>query len=183
MAETIAPVEVRLEADTRPFADALANLEKLAGSFGRQLTGALSAAAVSGRSLDDILRRIGMNLASMALSQGLKPLGDLTAGLFSGLFAAIRPFARGGVVPGATPFASGGVVAAPTYFPLGRSLGLMPLKRGADGRLGVAAGEGGGTAVNVVFNVTATDAASFRKSEAQVTGMLARAVARGARSL
>jgi phage-related minor tail protein len=95
-------------------------------------------------------------------------------------------------VPGATPFASGGVVAAPTYFPLGRSLGLMgeagaeailPLKRGADGRLGVAAGEGGGTAVNVVFNVTATDAASFRKSEAQVTGMLARAVARGARSL
>src|SRR5690606_16655756 len=104
MAETIAPVEVRLEADTRPFADALANLEKLAGSFGRQLTGALSAAAVSGRSLDDILRRIGMNLASMALSQGLKPLGDLTAGLFSGLFGAIRPFAKGGVVPGATPF-------------------------------------------------------------------------------
>jgi phage-related minor tail protein len=61
---------------------------------------------------------------------------------------------------------------------------ILPLRRGADGRLGVAAGGGGGgAAVNVVFNVTATDAASFRKSEAQVTGMLARAVARGARSL
>ncbi|HRP78003.1 MAG TPA: phage tail tape measure protein [Aquamicrobium sp.] len=194
MAETMAPVEVRLEADTRPFADALANLEKLAGSFGRQLTGSLAAAAVSGRSLDDVLRQIGMNLAGMALSQGLKPLGDLTGSLFSGLFKGIMPFVKGGVVPGATPFASGGVVAAPTYFPLGRSLGVMgeagaeailPLRRGADGRLGVAAagGGGGGAAVNVVFNVTATDAASFRKSEAQVTGMLARAVARGARSL
>ena len=194
MAETVAPVTVRLEADTQPFADALGNLEKLAGSFGRQLTGALAAATLSGKSLDDMLRRIGMNLAGMALSQGLRPLANLTAGLFSGLFGGIKPFARGGVVAGATAFASGGVVASPTYFPLGRSLGVMgeagaeailPLRRGADGRLGVAAGGGGagGAAVNVVFNVTAADAASFRKSEAQITGMLARAVARGSRNL
>lgn len=188
MAENIAPVEIRLEADTQPFADALSNLEKLAASFGNQLTGALQQATVSGKSLDDILRRIGINLAGMALSQGLKPLGDLTSKLFSGLLGGITPFAKGGVVP----FASGGVVAAPTYFPLGRSMGLMgeagaeailPLQRGADGRLGVAAGGGGGVGVNVVFNVTATDAASFRKSEAQITGMLARAVARGSRTL
>jgi len=37
--------------------------------------------------------------------------------------------------------------------------------------------------VNVVFNVSTPDAASFRKSEAQVTGMLARAVTRGTRTL
>ena len=74
---------------------------------------------------------------------------------------------------------------------MGKSVGLMgeagpeailPLQRSADGRLGVAAG-GGGAAVNVVFNVTATDAASFRKSEAQITGMLARAVSRGTRTM
>jgi phage-related minor tail protein len=59
---------------------------------------------------------------------------------------------------------------------------ILPLARGADGRLGVAAG---GTAppVNIVFNVTTPDAASFRKSEAQITGMIARAASRGARSL
>lgn len=192
MAESLAPVTVRIEADTQPFADALGNLEKLAGSFGRQITGALAGATASGKSFDDMLRRIGMNLAGMALSQGLKPLGDLTSNLFAGLFSGIKPFARGGVVQGATAFASGGVVASPTYFPLGRSLGVMgeagaeailPLQRGADGRLGVAAGGGGGGGVNVVFNVTAADAASFRKSEAQITGMLARAVARGSRGL
>lgn len=194
MTDTIAPVQVRLEADTRPFAEALSNLEKLAASFGSQLTGALRDATLSGKSLDDILRRIGLNLAGMALSQGLKPLGNLTSSLLSGLFKGILPFAKGGVVPGAAAFAAGGVVASPTYFPLSRSLGVMgeagaeailPLRRGADGRLGVAAGGsgGGGGAVNVVFNVTAQDAASFRKSEAQITGMLARAVARGSRGL
>ncbi|MBE0694736.1 MAG: phage tail tape measure protein, partial [Aquamicrobium sp.] len=172
MAESPAPVEIRLEADTRPFADALANLEKLSASFGNQLSGALKDATVSGRSLDDMLRRIGMNLAGMALSQGLQPLGNLTSGLLSGLLRGVTPFAKGGVASGVMPFASGGVVSAPTYFPMGRSVGLMgeagaeailPLQRGADGRLGVAAGSGGG-AVNVVFNVTAADAASFRKS-------------------
>lgn len=191
MAENVAPVEIRLEADTQPFADALVNLEKLAGSFGNQLTGALRQATVSGKSLEDTLRSIGLNLAGMALSQGLKPLGDLTSSLLSGLVGGIMPFAKGGLTSGITPFASGGVVAAPTYFPLGRSVGLMgeagaeailPLQRGADGRLGVAAGGGGG-GVNVVFNVTANDAVSFRKSEAQITGMLARAVARGSRTL
>jgi len=191
MAESPAPVEIRLEADTRPFADALANLEKLAASFGNQLSGALKDATVSGRSLDDMLRRIGMNLAGMALSQGLQPLSNLTSGLLSGLLRGVTPFAKGGVASGVMPFASGGVVSAPTYFPMRRSVGLMgeagaeailPLQRGADGRLGVAAGGGGG-AVNVVFNVTAADAASFRKSEAQITGMLARAVARGSRTL
>lgn len=191
MAESPAQVEIRLEADTRPFADALANLEKLAASFGNQLSGALKDATVSGRSLGDMLRRIGMNLAGMALSQGLQPLSNLTSGLLSGLLRGVTPFAKGGVASGVMPFASGGVVSAPTYFPMRRSVGLMgeagaeailPLQRGADGRLGVAAGGGGG-AVNVVFNVTAADAASFRKSEAQITGMLARAVARGSRTL
>jgi hypothetical protein len=35
----------------------------------------------------------------------------------------------------------------------------------------------------VVFNVTATDAASFRKSEGQISAMLARSVSRGNRGL
>ena len=58
----------------------------------------------------------------------------------------------------------------------------MPLKRGADGRLGVAAGEGG-QPVQIVFNVQATDAQSFRKSEGQINAMLTRAVARGRRGI
>jgi phage-related minor tail protein len=84
------------------------------------------------------------------------------------------------------------VVSAPTYFGSAGGLGLMgeagaeailPLKRGPDGALGVAAGGGGGGGAQIVFNVTAQDAASFRKSEGQIAAMLTRAVGRGQRSL
>lgn len=178
-------VTVRLEADTRPFADALGDLSRLSDAFGRQLTSALSSAATSGRSLEEVLRRVGLNLAGMALQQGLRPLQSLTSSVFSSMFAGL---ASGGRV---TPFAQGGVVSTPTYFPMRGGTGLMgeagpeaimPLRRAADGSLGVAA-SGGGAPVNVVFNVSAQDAASFRRSEAQVTGMLARAVSRGTRNL
>ncbi|HEY4193851.1 MAG TPA: phage tail tape measure protein [Mesorhizobium sp.] len=184
---------VAIRADTEPFQNALESLERLSGNFGSQLSGALKSAAVSGRELDDVLRRVGLNLAGMALTQGLKPLQSLTGSLFSGLLgglSGILPFAKGGVPGSVVPFASGGVVSSPSYFPLGGNIGLMgeagseailPLRRGPDGSLGVASAGGGG-AVNVVFNVTAQDAASFRKSEAQITGMLARAVSRGTRT-
>lgn len=85
------------------------------------------------------------------------------------------------------PFAKGGVIATPSYFPMSGGLGLMgeagpeaimPLARGADGRLGVAGGGGG---VQVTFNVTASDARSFAASEAELSAMLLRAVKRGTR--
>jgi phage-related minor tail protein len=59
---------------------------------------------------------------------------------------------------------------------------ILPLQRGADGSLGVSV-SGGASTQQIVFNVTATDAASFRKSEGQITTMLARSVARGRRGL
>ncbi|RCS23280.1 phage tail tape measure protein [Phyllobacterium salinisoli] len=176
-------VTVAIEADTSAFDKALDDLQKKSGQFGTSLTAALKGAAVSGRGLDDVLRGLAANLAGLALETGLKPLQGLMSSLFSGLLGGI-----GGV----TPFAKGGVVSSPTYFGMGNgSLGLsgeagaeaiLPLARGADGRLGVATG-GQPKSMAVVFNVSTPDAASFRKSEAQLSGMLARAARRGARSL
>jgi phage-related minor tail protein len=185
-------VSVSIEADTSAFQTQLERLQTISGSFGSLLTSGLRSATVSGKELDDVLRKIGMNIAGMALNRGLAPLGNMFNSMFSGLFGGITPFAKGGVPGQVVPFASGGVVSSPSYFPMGGGgMGLMaeagaeaimPLQRTADGRLGVAAG-GGATPVNVVFNVNAQDAGSFRKSEAQITSMLARAVRRGARSL
>jgi phage-related minor tail protein len=60
--------------------------------------------------------------------------------------------------------AKGGIVNSPTLFPFAKGTGLMgeagseaimPLQRGADGKLGVLASGGGGGDVNVVVNVDA----------------------------
>jgi len=170
-------------ADTRGEAEELArvmgDLEARSQRFGAALTGALRSATVGGKGLEDVLRGLGNRLTDIALSAALKPLEGA-------LGNAIGDFA-GSIVP----FAQGGVVRSPSFFPMGGDLGLMgeagaeailPLRRGPDGALGVAAG-GGGAATQIVFNVTATDAASFRKSEGQIAAMLARSVGRGQRGL
>ncbi|HTO30829.1 MAG TPA: phage tail tape measure protein [Pararhizobium sp.] len=173
--------------------DVLDDLEHRSRSFGSALTGALASAARGGKGLEDVLRGAGLRLTEIALSAGLKPLegaiGSLFAGLTGGL-GNVTAFADGGVPGRVTPFAAGGVVSAPTYFPMDGQTGLMgeagseailPLKRGADGALGVASTGGG--AMNVVFNVTAPDVQSFRKSEGQIAAMLTRTVGRGRRGL
>lgn len=188
-------LNVSVELDLNGADRALDELRDKADAFGGALSGALKAATVDGRNLDDVLRTLGARMVGIALDTGMKPLEQLISSSISGLTGSlgrVLPFAQGGVPGRPTPFADGGVVGGPSYFPMqGGEVGLMgeagaeailPLSRGPDGRLGVAAG-GSGQAVNVTFNVTTPDAQSFSKSEAQITAMLARAVGRGRRGL
>jgi len=174
--------DIEIEADTRPIEDALRDLTTLSQSFGAQLTGALRSAVVGGKELDDILRRVGLNLAGMALTKGLQPLQSLVGSLFSSLVGSLAP----GSASLASPFAANGEIAAPSYFDTGNGAlatgGLAGLAA-ATSPFAPTSATGGGGAQSVVFNVTTQDAASFRKSEAQITGMLARAVSRGGRTL
>lgn len=160
----------------------LGRIRDLADGVARTISAGFRGALLDGKSLKSVLGDIARSFADIALKAAIKPLGDLAGGLMEKLFAGTSP-ALGTV----TPFAKGGVIASPSYFPLGRGMGLageagpeaiMPLSRGPDGRLGVA---GGGGAVQVTFNVTATDARSFTASEAEISAMLLRAVRRGAR--
>lgn len=119
----------------------------------------------------------------------------------------VRLFAKGGVVGngwplaeagGGTgftgtrvlPFAKGGVVTVPTAFPMRGGTGLMgeagpeailPLERGADGKLGVQAGTAP-RQVQVVMNVATPDVEGFRRSAGQIAAQMGRALARGQRN-
>ncbi len=180
--------------EAQALADVMEDLERRSQRFGSALTSALQAATTGGKGLDSVLQGLGTRLSNIALSAGLKPLENMLSSAVNSLTSgagSLFAFANGGVPGRVTPFAEGGVVSSPTFFPMGGDMGLMgeagseailPLKRGADGSLGVAsAGGGGGT--QIVFNVTASDAASFRRSEGQISAMLARSVGRGQRGL
>jgi lambda family phage tail tape measure protein len=181
-------------------------LETSANGFANAMTKAFAGSVTGGKQFDDVLKSLAMNLSNMALKAAFKPLAsglagglqDLFSGLFGGLFggggeqgsgAAAELAASMGAIK---PFAAGGVVGTPTYFPLSSGgLGLageagpeaiLPLSRGSDGKLGVAAGA---SAVpgNVAIHINTPDVESFRRSEGYITGQIARAVARGQRSL
>jgi phage-related minor tail protein len=178
-------------AETGALGAELRELEGLADNFGRAMTSAFRRAVVDGKKLEDVLKSLALALSSRALSAALAPISRGLGGAIASILGA--RFAKGGVLNrgGVRPFAAGGVVSTPSYFPMRRGLGLMgeagpeailPLARGPDGKLGVRAGGGRG-AVNVTFNVTTADAESFRRAEAEVTAMLARAVMRGRRGM
>lgn len=115
-------------------------------------------------------------------------LTPMTNALTSMLFSANGNVFNNGSVQA---FASGGVVGSPTLFPMaGGKTGLMgeagpeaivPLKRGPDGKLGVASSGGGNITVVQNINVTGTGDAAYVRSEVakmmpQITGATKAAV-------
>ncbi len=194
-----APIEtwtVAIDADTTKLQTELKNAASLGRQFSGALVNAFEGIAIKGKSLGDVFKGLALKLSDLVLKAALKPLEQGLGNLFTGLFSGAGggAFANGGVISQGmpVPFASGGVISSPTSFPLrGGRTGLMgergpeaimPLTRGADGRLGVAA-RGAGAGVNVTFNVSTPDADSFRKSESQLSAMLVRAVSQGQRNL
>ncbi|HZP20094.1 MAG TPA: phage tail tape measure protein [Bauldia sp.] len=182
-------LSIRISADTTPFRAALRDLGREADGFSAAITRAFKDAIVGGRSFEQVLSSLALRIAGIALDSALKPIGSALGNALAGAFG----LAEGGVVGGGRvkAFAKGGLTDSPMFFPLANGLGLLgeagpeavlPLSRGSDGRLGVRT-EGGGGAPVIHFHVTTPDAESFRKSEAQVTAMLARAVGRGRRGL
>lgn len=179
--------------------------QALSRSLGTSLGRAFDKAVFGGKALGDVLRGLGRDVAGKALDAALRPIqGAIGSGISSAVGAlaggigtsvgSLLGFSRGGAFAGGRAlsgsvkaFARGGVVSGPTLFPMRGGAGLMgeagpeailPLERGADGRLGVSArGGGGGQVVNVTIQTP--DVESFRRSRGQVAAELARAVGRG----
>ncbi len=177
---------------TAPLRAELQDLQGLADGFGRAMTLAFRRSVVDGKRLQDVLKSLALGLSSRALNQALAPIGqgigsadecaeriDRRAFYEGRADRAARDAVRGGRRHGQSELLTDagrlGLVgeAGPEA--------ILPLTRGTDGSLGVRA-QGGG-AVNVTFNVSTPDAASFRRSETQLSAMLARAVARGQRGI
>lgn len=190
-----AQVTVAVNADTSGLIQSFDQAQKGSLKLGSTLATALDGVVNKGKSVTSIFDALALSISKFALSAAFRPLDAAFSSGISGLFGgAITPFADGGVFSGGlpVPFASGGVVSSPIAFPLGSGQigiagergpeAIMPLTRGADGKLGLAA-SGGGMPLNVTFHVTTPDAEGFSRSETQLAAMLARAVSQGQRNL
>ncbi|WP_377186972.1 phage tail tape measure protein [Ruegeria meonggei] len=157
---------------------------------------AFDGVVLDGMNLSDALDVLKNSMIRTAYSAAIKPVtdhfGGMLAGGIGGLVKGLLPFADGGSFSQGRvmPFANGGVISGPTTFPMRGGTGLMgeagpeaimPLARGADGKLGVRT-SGGGGAVNVVMNITTPDVQGFRRSQGQIAAQMSRALGRGNRN-
>ncbi|MBM7068032.1 phage tail tape measure protein [Actibacterium sp. 188UL27-1] len=170
---------------------------QLSGSISRGLHGAFKGLVFDGMKLSDALRQVANSVVNATFSAAVKPVTSHFGGLISqginGLIGGAAGFANGGAFTQGrvTPFAKGGVVTGPTHFPMRGGLGLMgeagpeaimPLSRGADGKLGVRTEGGSARPVQVVMNISTRDAESFQRSEAQIAARMSRALGKGQRN-
>lgn len=168
----------------------------LSTSIGGGLRRAFDGLVFDGVKLSDALKGVAQTMVDTVYSVAMKPvqnaLGGMVANGMNSLLGGIMPFANGASFSQGRvmPFAKGGVVAQPTNFAMRGGTGLMgeagpeaimPLARGADGRLGVQS-SGGGQAVTVVMNISTPDVAGFQRSQSQIAAQATRALGRGQRN-
>jgi hypothetical protein len=164
--------------------------------IGRGLRSAFDGLIFDGMKLSDALKSVAQSMIDNVYNVAMRPVQNAVGGAIANgmnnLLSGILPFAQGaGFAQGRVmPFARGGVVSSPTTFPMrgGRGLmgeagpeAIMPLARGADGRLGVQTA-GGGRPVNVTVHVSTPDVRGFERSQSQIAAQMARALARGDRN-
>ncbi len=157
---------------------------------------AFDGVVLDGMNLSGALDVLKNSMIRTAYSAAIKPVTDHFGGMLANgvgsLVQGILPFADGGSFSQGRvmPFANGGIVSSPTMFPMRGGTGLMgeagpeaimPLARGADGKLGVRT-QGGGRAVNVVMNISTPDVQGFRRSQGQIAAQMSRALGRGNRN-
>mgnify|MGYP000327239523 CR=1 FL=1 len=170
----------------------LGNLER---GFSGGLRRAFDGLVFDGLKLSDALSVVAKAMVDTAYSAAINPVVSHFGGLLAdGVNSAVSglmpfengaPFSQGRVMP----FAKGGVLSGPATFAMRGGTGLMgeagpeaimPLSRGADGRLGVRAQSGG--AINVTMNISTPDVQGFQRSQGQIATQMARALGRGQRN-
>ena len=170
----------------------VATLEKgLSGGLRKAFDGLV----FDGASLTDAFETLAQSMIRTTYNAAMRPITNHFGGMLAQgvgrLFEGVLPFADGAPFSAGRvmPFATGGIVSSTTPFGMRGGMGIMgeagpeaimPLARGADGKLGVRTAGGGST--TVVMNISTPDAASFQRSQSQLAAQMSRALGRAQRN-
>ncbi|NUH64574.1 phage tail tape measure protein [Sulfitobacter sp. S0837] len=170
----------------------VATLEK---GLSRGLRRAFDGVVFDGAKLSDALGDLANSMIRSTYNAAMRPVTEHFGGMMSqgigNVMENLLPFAQGAAFSQGKvrPFAQGGVVSQATAFPMRGGVGIMgeagpeaimPLARGADGKLGVRGGGGGGT--TIVMNINTPDVQSFQRSQSQIAAQVSRALSSGNRN-
>lgn len=163
----------------------------LGRDLGFTFSSAFEDAVIEGKNLRDVVTGLGKDIAriiarrtiteplSGALSGAVSGIGEGIGKFFSGLLASAKGSAFDNGAP-VTAFANGGILDRPTFFPFRGGVGvageagtegIFPLRRDANGRLGVMASGGGGITITQNIDARGADpnsAAQLRAISAQI---------------
>ncbi|PIE16788.1 MAG: phage tail protein [Rhodobacterales bacterium] len=169
----------------------------LSKGISRGLKSAFDGLVFDGLKLSDALSKLAQSMVNASYNAAITPVtkhfgGLLANGISSAFGGGTEMFAKGGSFAQGRvmPFANGGIVSGPTRFPMRGGTGLMgeagpeaimPLTRGANGRLGVEM-SGQARPVNITMNITTPDVDGFRRSQGQIAAQMSRALGRGQRN-
>jgi lambda family phage tail tape measure protein len=159
-------------------------IEGVAGTIESELNSAFASVLDGTKTLGEALLDFASNvLAQVAQDLFAQQFSKPIAAGIAGIFAADgRVFNSAGV----TPFANGGVVSGPTIFPFANGIGLMgeagpeaimPLARGADGKLGVSAANGNSAPNVIINNYSGQEATASSDSAGNLVVEIGRAIA------
>ena len=194
--EALAKVNLALDEQESKYKKLQDNLQSLADTMQSSMSDAFMSMIEGTKSfkdaMKDMARAVIKQLLEVLVVQKLVGSFDNKTGIGSGIVGAIGKLgvfqADGGAWQGGSQikaYANGGVVGGPTYFPMsGGKTGLMgeagpeaimPLKRGANGKLGVQMEGGGGdnVVINQSFNFQANGDDSVKKLIAQAAPKIA----------
>lgn len=194
-ARTAAGFNAQMQGMQRAVSETTSKLQGLEAGFSGGLRRAFDGLVFDGLKLTDALGVVAQAMIDTTYAAAIRPVANHFGGVLAdGVNALIAgalpfengaPFSQGRVMP----FARGGIVSQATAFPMRGGTGLMgeagpeaimPLARGADGRLGVRTSGGGGT--HVTMNITTPDVSGFERSRGQIAAQMARALGHGNRN-
>lgn len=180
--ETATDAEIQqilnLEAATTKATEALKQAERQQEFYKDTLMDGMESIVDGSKSVNEAFRDMLRNmLLDIYRQKVMEPIAQAGSSFLSSLFMA-----KGGASnKGVQMFAAGGVVSSPTMFGHSGGLGMMgeagpeaimPLKRGPDGKLGVA-GSQGNVVVNQSFNFSANGDDSVKRIIAQAAPQIA----------